>query len=140
MESVVFHCPDISGLDEIATKVLKQYADKRVFAISGAMGAGKTTFVQALCRQMNVADNVNSPTFSIVNEYLTQDGESVFHFDLYRLRKPEELLDIGGDDYFYSGCFCFIEWPEMAEVLIPEEALRINISGGSDEIRVFTIH
>jgi tRNA threonylcarbamoyladenosine biosynthesis protein TsaE len=104
------------------------------------MGAGKTTFIQALCRQLQVVDVVNSPTFSIVNEYLTHEGKSVFHFDLYRIKKAEELLDIGYEDYFFSGSYCFIEWPELAADLIPDECIYISINvDESDQSRLFTI-
>ena len=108
--------------------MLLMFPEERVFAVSGPMGAGKTTFIQAICRQLGVKDNVSSPTFSIVNEYHTGSGEPVFHFDLYRLRKPEELLDIGYEDYFFSGDYCFIEWPELAGMLIPAGAVKVEIT------------
>lgn len=133
-------CTGISDLDRIAGELISLFPTKRIFALSGSMGAGKTTFIQALCRQLQVVDVVNSPTFSIVNEYLTAKGESVFHFDLYRLQKAEELLDIGYEDYFYSGSYCFIEWPELAADLIPDECVNIHINvDDSDQSRLFTI-
>jgi tRNA threonylcarbamoyladenosine biosynthesis protein TsaE len=91
------------------------------------MGAGKTTFIQALCRAMGIRQEVNSPTFSLVNEYFTENGDSVFHFDLYRIEDPDELFDLGYEEYFYSGKRCFIEWPEKASHLIPDEALMVRI-------------
>jgi tRNA threonylcarbamoyladenosine biosynthesis protein TsaE len=133
-------CSSISELDKTAEELLRLFPSKRIFALSGSMGSGKTTFIQALCRTLRVVDVVNSPTFSIVNEYLTAEGASVFHFDLYRLRKAEELLDIGYEDYFYSGEYCFIEWPEMAADLIPDESVLITIQVEEPrQDRLFTI-
>lgn len=132
-------CSNIGGLDEVAAEMLRLYPEERIFALSGPMGAGKTTFIQAVCRQLGVGDNVNSPTFSIVNEYLTTSNESVFHFDLYRLRKPEELMDIGYEEYFYSGAYCFIEWPELAESLLPGEGVMVSVEVEDDgNARIFS--
>lgn len=132
-------CSNIGGLDEVAAEMLRLFPEERIFALSGPMGAGKTTFIQAVCRQLGVGDNVNSPTFSIVNEYLTTSNESVFHFDLYRLRKPEELMDIGYEEYFYSGAYCFIEWPELAESLLPGEGVMVSIKVEDDgNARIFS--
>ena len=140
MATIELRCGGISDLDRIAGELISLYPGKRIFAISGPMGSGKTTFIQALCRRLNVVDVVNSPTFSIVNEYLTGDGASVFHFDLYRIRKADELLDIGYEDYFYSGDYCFIEWPELAADLIPDESVSITIEVEEPgEDRIFTI-
>jgi len=140
MKTSEMRCNGLHELDAVAQNILNTYSDKRIVALSGPMGAGKTTFIQAFCRQLKVTDVVNSPTFSIVNEYLTENGESVYHFDLYRLKKPEELLDIGYEDYFYSGNWCFVEWPEMAASLIPDSALHIKISvPAHSETRLFTI-
>jgi tRNA threonylcarbamoyladenosine biosynthesis protein TsaE len=127
MEIVEFRCKDLDDLDRIAGELIRMFPANRIFTLSGPMGSGKTTFIQALCRRLKVVDVVNSPTFSIVNEYLTNEGHSVFHFDLYRLRKAEELLDIGYEDYFYSGDYCFIEWPELAAELIPDESVHLDI-------------
>jgi len=140
MATIELRCSGVSDLDRIAGELISLYPGKRIFALSGPMGSGKTTFIQALCRRLNVVDVVNSPTFSIVNEYLTSVGASVFHFDLYRIRKADELLDIGYEDYFYSGDYCFIEWPELAADLIPDESVSITIEveePGQD--RIFTI-
>lgn len=133
-------CKNTEELDWIAKELIGLYPGKRIFVLTGPMGSGKTTFIQALCRQLQVVDTVNSPTFSIVNEYLTKEGKSVFHFDLYRIRKAEELLDIGYEDYFYSGDYCFIEWPELAADLIPDDSVSVSIKvdePGQD--RLFTI-
>jgi tRNA threonylcarbamoyladenosine biosynthesis protein TsaE len=120
----------IPALDEIhvaARTFLETAGTVPVVAFSGEMGAGKTTFIQALCRELGVPTEVNSPTFSLVNEYFTDKGESIFHFDLYRIDDPSELFDLGYEEYFYSGDRCFIEWPEKASHLIPEDALLVKI-------------
>lgn len=127
MATVELRCTQLDDLDKIADELIRMHPAKRIFTLSGPMGSGKTTFIQALCRRLKVVDVVNSPTFSIVNEYLTIEGSSVFHFDLYRLRKAEELLDIGYEDYFFSGDYCFIEWPELAAELIPDESVHVDI-------------
>lgn len=104
-----------------------------VIAFYGSMGAGKTTFIKALCEELGVSDVVTSPTFAIVNEYTAGDGSAVFHFDFYRIRRLVEVYDMGYEDYFYrSGAVCFIEWPELIEELLPEDALRVTISETSD--------
>lgn len=107
-----------------------------VFAFYGKMGAGKTTFVKALCEELGVDDVVNSPTFAIVNEYhsIVLDGP-IFHFDFYRIKRLEEAYDIGVDDYFYSGSPCFIEWPELVEDILPEDVVRITIEEQPDGTR-----
>ncbi len=127
MATVEFRVKSIEELDRVAEELINSFPAYRIFTLSGPMGSGKTTLIQALCRQLNVMDIVNSPTFSIVNEYLTNSGKSVYHFDLYRLRKAEELMDIGYEDYFYSGDYCFIEWPELAADLIPDENVHLEI-------------
>lgn len=98
-----------------------------VFAFYAPMGTGKTTFVKAICEELGVADAINSPTFAIVNEYKAADSRPIYHFDFYRIKRLSEACDIGIDDYFYSGNPCFIEWPELIEELLPEEAIRIEI-------------
>lgn len=140
MNTTEIRCTKLSQLDQIAAEILSQYPAKRIFVLSGAMGAGKTTFIQAICRQLHVTDVVNSPTFSIVNEYLTESGKSVFHFDLFRIRNSMELMDIGYEEYFFSGEYCLIEWPEMAEDLIPGEAVAIGIRvDDKDQARIFSV-
>ena len=104
-----------------------KYPLNRIFAFYGDMGAGKTTFIKAICQQLFVRDVVNSPTFAIVNEYLRAEGGSIFHFDLYRLKSWQEMLDIGYEDYFYSGNYCLIEWPEKVEDLLPESTIKVRI-------------
>jgi tRNA threonylcarbamoyladenosine biosynthesis protein TsaE len=100
------------------------------------MGAGKTTFIKALCEELGVTERVASPTFAIINEYRDREGASLYHFDFYRINKLEEVFDFGYEDYFYSGCRCFIEWPELVEEVLPEGTLRISIRETDDGARV----
>jgi tRNA threonylcarbamoyladenosine biosynthesis protein TsaE len=125
----------LEGLSEAAELFLESVGDIPLIAFSGEMGAGKTTFIQALCRAMGIRQEVNSPTFSLVNEYFTENGDSVFHFDLYRIEDPDELFDLGYEEYFYSGQRCFIEWPEKASHLIPDEALMVRIEVEESGVR-----
>ncbi len=125
----------LSEIDQAAGKFLEVRGDASVIAFSGEMGAGKTTFIQALCRNLGVTAEVNSPTFSLVNQYFTPEGNSIFHFDLYRIEDPAELFDMGYEEYFFSGELCFIEWPEKASHLIPDDALRVEIVVGKNESR-----
>lgn len=119
----------VEGLPEAAGKLLKAVVDRRVIAFHAPMGAGKTTLIAELCRQLGVVDDSASPTFSILNEYRSQTtGESIYHFDFYRLETPEEAFDIGVEDYFYSGRYCFIEWPEIVEEMLPAETVDVEIS------------
>ncbi len=125
---------DISEIQQAARQFLSEMDDKKVFAFYGAMGAGKTTFIKALCEEMGVRETVASPTFAIINEYKTDKGEPVFHFDFYRINKLEEVFDFGYEDYFYSGNLCFIEWPELVEPVLPDDVVKISIretAGGS---------
>jgi tRNA threonylcarbamoyladenosine biosynthesis protein TsaE len=131
MESVV--CTKISELDGISSIILKYYPERRIFGFYGKMGAGKTTFIKSMCSVLGVIDIVNSPTFSIVNEYKTNNGDSVYHFDFYRLKNASELLDIGYEDYFYSGSYCLIEWPEKFKELLPENFVYIKIEVMEDD-------
>lgn len=132
-------CDDISQLETVAKKILTSYKDKRVFALYGQMGAGKTTITKAFCSILKVSDIVNSPTFAIVNEYFTDDGDSIYHFDCYRLNKINEFIDIGGEDYLYSGNYCFIEWPQIIENFLPTDTVKVNITPSADgKTRIFS--
>lgn len=122
-----FFIPDIDSVPAVAAEFLQAAGSNRIFAFHGDLGAGKTTFIKALCEQLGVKDAMSSPSFSIVNEYHAY-GKSVYHFDLYRLRKPEEAFDIGMEEYLYSGNYCFVEWPEMAGEILPEETVHVFIS------------
>ena len=122
------HIAGLADLDRAAGEFLDAIGEARLVAFYAPMGAGKTTFTTALCRRLGVdEDAVSSPTFAIVNEYRTAAGESVFHFDFYRIDNPAEALDIGLYDYLDSGCLCLMEWPENIEPLLPEETLRVHI-------------
>lgn len=128
-------------LDNISTaakEFLDTIGDARVIAFYGSMGAGKTTFIKALCEQLGVNDVITSPTFAIVNEYTAGNGEPVYHFDFYRIKKIDEVYDMGYEDYFYSGNLCLIEWPELIEDLLPEDALRVTIAQNPDNSRTIT--
>ncbi|MCD4711042.1 MAG: tRNA (adenosine(37)-N6)-threonylcarbamoyltransferase complex ATPase subunit type 1 TsaE [Bacteroidales bacterium] len=126
----------LQEIDEAARSFLEAVGEVAVIAFFGEMGAGKTTFIQALCRNLGITVEVTSPTFSLVNEYFTPEGASIFHFDLYRIETLEELFDMGYEEYFYSGSLCLIEWPEKANSLIPDDALRVNIVIGENESRL----
>ena len=132
-------CENVHSLDSAASLLLHTFSEHRVFALFGNMGAGKTTFIKALCRKLHVKDVVNSPTFAIVNEYLNTKGESVYHFDFYRLKKESEAIDIGYEEYVYSGCYCFMEWPEKIENLLPEGFVSVRFDT-DDETQVRTIY
>jgi len=118
---------DLSALPNTARQLLTSFPDERVFAFYGAMGAGKTTFIKALCRELGSQDNITSPSFALINEYSTHTGAVIYHFDFYRIKKLEEAYDLGYEDYIYSGNYCFIEWPEMIESLLPEGIVQVKI-------------
>jgi tRNA threonylcarbamoyladenosine biosynthesis protein TsaE len=127
------------SLDELkltARSFLSDFPSARIFAFHGELGAGKTTFIKALCEQLGIKDAMSSPSFSLVNEYHDAENNPVYHFDLYRLKSPEEAFDIGLEEYLYSGNYCFIEWPERARELLPEETIHVTITttGESREI------
>ena len=125
-----------SELAQAARTFVQAMDQATVFAFYGKMGAGKTTFIKALCEALGVSDVVNSPTFSIVNEYRSDTtGELVYHFDFYRIEKIEEVYDMGYEDYFYSGALCFIEWPELVEELLPGDAVKVTVTEAEDGSR-----
>jgi tRNA threonylcarbamoyladenosine biosynthesis protein TsaE len=123
-----------SELLPAARQLLGAYPGSRIFAIYGKMGAGKTTFIKALCQDLGVDDIVQSPTFALVNVYKTREGRPVYHFDFYRISRTDEVLDIGYEEYLFSGEYCFIEWPELIGSLLPSDTVRISISGETRRI------
>lgn len=128
----------LENIHETAKQFIQAMDDNTVFAIYGKMGAGKTTFTKAVCECLGVTDVINSPTFAIVNEYRTSSAELIYHFDFYRIKKLEEVYDMGYEDYFYSGALCFIEWPELVEELLPENAIKVTITENDDNTRSIT--
>ena len=128
-----------ADLAQAAQKFVDEMGENRVFAFYGKMGAGKTTFIRAICEALGVEDNVTSPTFAIVNEYARTGGGSVFHFDFYRIRSLREAIDIGCEEYFDSGSPCFIEWPELVEELLPDDVVEVRIEVESDDVRTVTV-
>lgn len=141
----------LNDINEAARLFIRSIGNAHVIAFYGSMGAGKTTFIQAICQAMGVEDTVTSPSFAIVNEYTTQKNSAtsemlaekedhIFHFDFYRINKLEEVYDMGYEEYFYSGYLCFIEWPELVEPLLPDSSLRVRIEETSDGARLITNH
>ncbi len=127
----------IENLDNIraaAREFIQNMGDAHVFAFYGKMGAGKTTFVKAICEELGVGDVITSPTFAIINVY--EGDETIYHFDFYRIKKLEEVYDMGYEDYFYSGALCFIEWPELIEEILPDDAVRVSITEQQDGSRL----
>ena len=157
-EEMEIRITDIEHIREAAREFIKYIGDRRVFAFYGKMGAGKTTFVKAICEELGVDDVITSPTFAIINEYTisswplairtkptaksqqltanSQKPKAIYHFDFYRIKKLEEVYDMGYEDYFYSGALCFIEWPELIEEILPDDAVRVSIIEQEDGSRV----
>ena len=129
-----------TGLLPAAKKLLASWPGQRVFAFYGKMGSGKTTFIKAISSVLGAVDIVQSPSFAIINEYKTSTGDSIFHFDFYRIRKIEEVFDIGYEEYIYSGAYCFIEWPEMVESLLKKPFMEININVAANNSRTFNVN
>ena len=126
----------LDNIREAAKQFIAAREDNTVFAFYGKMGAGKTTFIKAICEELGVTDVINSPTFAIVNEYRSDEtGELIYHFDFYRIKKLDEVYDMGYEDYFYSGALCFIEWPELVEEVLPGDAVKVTIEEVEDGTR-----
>ncbi|MEI6695940.1 MAG: tRNA (adenosine(37)-N6)-threonylcarbamoyltransferase complex ATPase subunit type 1 TsaE [Bacteroidota bacterium] len=122
-----FQQTTVNELPRIAKEIIDLFKEERIFAFFGKMGAGKTTLIKEICSYLKVEDNVCSPTFAIVNEYHTQEDDSIFHFDFYRIKTQKEAFDIGYEDYFFSGNYCFIEWSEKIPELLPQNFVKIQI-------------
>lgn len=135
----VYGVKDLSQLDEVAKDVLSVFSSGRVFALEGQMGAGKTTFTKSLCKALDCKDNVCSPTFAIVNVYLSPKAGEIYHFDFYRLEDVSEAVQIGTEEYFYSGSYCFLEWSERVLPLLPEDVITIKIDVVSENERLISV-
>ena len=130
----------LEHIHEAAREFIAAMGDNTVFALYGKMGAGKTTFIKALCQELGVEDVVTSPTFAVINEYRSDiAGELIYHFDFYRIKKLEEVYDMGYEDYFYSGALCFIEWPELVEELLPGNTIKVTSEELEDGSRKLTM-
>lgn len=128
-------------LAAVARQFIDTIGNRSVFALYGKMGAGKTTFIKAVCEELGVTDVINSPTFAIVNEYRSdRTGELIYHFDFYRIKELEEVYDMGYEDYFYSGALCFIEWPQMVEGLLPDDAVKVSMEESEEGSREITVN
>ena len=130
---------DKRHLSVAARQLLKNSGDKKIFAFYGSMGAGKTTIIKAICESLGAVDLVSSPTFTLVNEYKTAGGESIFHIDFYRIKKQEEVYDFGIEEYLTGDSYCFMEWPELIEEILPEETVRVRISVDEQEQRILSL-
>ena len=137
MQQFIAH--NLDELESIAPKILAAIGRSRVVAMDAPMGAGKTTLAKALCKALGSISVVNSPTFAIINDYELPTGASVFHFDLYRLKNIDEAYNMGFDEYFYSGNYCFVEWPDIAADLFPPDTRKLTISVADDGSRTITI-
>ncbi|MCD8042386.1 MAG: tRNA (adenosine(37)-N6)-threonylcarbamoyltransferase complex ATPase subunit type 1 TsaE [Tannerellaceae bacterium] len=132
---------NLNSIRKAAREFIEQMDDRTVFAFHGSMGAGKTTFIKAICEELGVEDVINSPTFAIINEYRSETtGELIYHFDFYRINKLSEAEDIGTGDYFYSGALCFIEWPEKIEELLPGDTVQVTITEQQDGSRLVELN
>lgn len=125
----------LADLKQVADEFIAVVGERKLFALYGAMGVGKTTFVKSIAEALGVEDDVTSPTFAIVNEYLLKNGESIYHFDFYRIQESSEVLDFGYEEYLYSGNRCFMEWPEMIEDLLPNDVTKCYFTENSDGTR-----
>lgn len=133
------HIDSLAGLPDVAEAIIEALDGRTVVAFRGSMGAGKTTLIREIAAQLGSEDTVTSPTFAIINQYSGADGQPIYHFDFYRIRKPEEAYDFGYEEYFYSGDLCLVEWPEKIEELLPENTMTVRITAESEDERTFEI-
>ncbi len=136
---IMLKIENLKKINQTAKLFIEKMGDRKVFAFNGKMGAGKTTFIKSICETMGVSEIVNSPTFSIINEYETQDGKIIYHFDCYRINKTREALDMGAEEYLYSGNYCFIEWSENIASILPDFLVHVNITEQDDGSRLVEI-
>ena len=129
---MILEIESLKTILQTAQKFIDQIGERTVFAFNGKMGAGKTTFIKSICETMGVKETVNSPTFSIVNEYEAADGRIIYHFDCYRINKIQEALDLGAEEYLYSGNLCFIEWSENIAPILPNSLVNVDIEEGEN--------
>ena len=129
----------LGDLPDAAEQILEALDGRNVVALYGPMGAGKTTLVREICSQLGSEDTVTSPTFALINRYDTAEGDAIFHFDFYRIERPEEAFDMGYEEYFYSDGLCLVEWPEKVEELLPDDVMKVTITPTSNTRRVITI-
>lgn len=125
----------LGGYPAAAKEFIATMGNNRIFAFHGNMGSGKTTFIKSICEEMGVEEAINSPTFAIVNEYESREGETIYHFDFYRIKSIAEVYNMGYEEYLYSNAYCFIEWPELIEELLPDEAVQVTITEEEDGTR-----
>lgn len=137
MESLILK--SLSDLGVVADKFLRLLRNKKVFAFFGSMGVGKTTFIKALCNELGVIEIVTSPTFALINEYQTDKIETIYHFDFYRINNIEEVYDFGYEDYFFSGNYCFIEWPDKVAEILPDDVVFVQMLENEDGSRTINI-
>ncbi len=130
---------DLARLNSAAKELIGLCSDKKLFAFYGGMGSGKTTIIKAICEYLGAVDLVSSPTFTLVNEYLTKEGKALYHIDFYRIKKQEEVFDFGIEEYLTGESYCFMEWPELVEEILPEDTVKIRIEVDKDEKRKLTI-
>ena len=138
MNKLSFASVSLDVLDEVAKDIVAALEDRKIILFYGEMGSGKTTLIKEICKRLGVTDSMSSPTFGIVNEYHGSDKKIIYHFDLYRVKDLHECLDIGMEEYLYSGNYCFIEWPDVATSLYPENTVKISIAGNG-ELRSITM-
>ena len=139
MNSVKIIIKEKVNLHDAAVRFINSFPGKRIFAFYGTMGAGKTTIIRKICESLGATDTVTSPTFTLVNEYRTVKGEPIYHIDFYRIRKKEEVFDFGIEEYFYSGSYCFMEWPELIEEFLPEGTVKVRLTVGDNDERILIV-
>lgn len=137
---MTFEIKSLETIGDTATEFIRNMGDNTVFAFHGEMGAGKTTFIKAICEKLGVDDTITSPTFAIINEYRSDSGELIYHFDFYRIKSEVEAFDFGYEDYFFSGSLCFIEWPERVDSLLPPDTVNVSVKEIEDGRRIVTIN